>query len=101
MIKRHDWVMLEDVPDGDYVLYTDHRAALAEKDKEIDGLKIDLGQWRHDWRLLNAANHKAEERIKELEAAIRALLNFIPDGWAMPLGWNQIVADARKEVADG
>jgi hypothetical protein len=31
--------MLEDVPDGEFVLYTDHLAALAEKDKEIERLR--------------------------------------------------------------
>ena len=42
MIKRHDWAMLEDVPDGEFVLYTDHLDAIEEKDKEIARLKAEL-----------------------------------------------------------
>ncbi len=35
----------------------------------------------------------------ELLAALRLVVDFIPDGWAVPLGWNQIMAQAREAIA--
>ena len=35
-------------------------------------------------------------RIKELEDAIDMLIAFIPNEWEMPLGWGQVVAQARE-----
>ena len=55
--------------------------------------EIQRDDWKREWRLLNAAELKAEERIKELEM----LINFVPDGWEMPLGWSDLVAQVRGE----
>ena len=38
MIQRYDWATWQS-SDGEYVLYTDHAAALTEKDREIERLK--------------------------------------------------------------
>jgi hypothetical protein len=40
---------------------------IAEKDKLLYQLETSRDEWKYNWRLLNAANHKAEERVKELE----------------------------------
>ena len=37
-----------------------------------------------------------EER--KLYAAIHMLINFIPDEWPMPLGWNEVVAQVINEA---
>ncbi len=36
--------------------------------EEIDRLKESIAFWKREWRLMEAAEKKAEERIKELEA---------------------------------
>ena len=36
--------------------------------------------------------------MEKLKNHILSLLEFIPDGWEMPLGWSQIAAEARKAV---
>lgn len=41
---------------------------------------------------------EARGRIKELEGAIRMLTTFFPEGWVMPLGWEQIVAQANQAI---
>ena len=43
MIQRYDWATWQS-SDGEYVLYTDHFAAIEEKDKEIKLLKEEHGQ---------------------------------------------------------
>ena len=40
-------------------------------------------------------------RIKELEGAIRMLTTFFPEGWVMPLGWEQMVAQAKQALKGG
>lgn len=35
----------------------------------------------------------------ELLEACKMLIGFIPDGWEMPLGWNQVVAQAHAAIA--
>lgn len=39
---------------------------------------------------------EAESRLKRLQGALKEVVNFIPDGWEMPLGYNQIVNQAKK-----
>ena len=39
-----------------------------------------------------------QARIKELEGAIRMLTTFFPEGWVMPLGWEQMVAQAKQAL---
>lgn len=35
----------------------------------------------------------------ELVAALKMLIRFIPDGWPMPLGYSQVVAQAETALA--
>lgn len=34
----------------------------------------------------------------ELLAACKMFVGFIPDGWEMPLGWGQVVAQAEETI---
>lgn len=36
--------------------------------------------------------------VERLREALGLLINFIPEGWPMPFGWNQVVAQARKAM---
>jgi len=36
------------------------------------------------------------QRLKEAESDINMLINFIPNGWPMPLGWSVLVAQVKK-----
>jgi hypothetical protein len=47
------------------------------------------------------------KRVRELEAANRRLrealdlvISFIPDGWGMPLGFNQVAQQAREAMKE-
>ena len=44
---------------------------------------------------------RLQARIKELEGAIRMLTTFFPEGWVMPLGWEQMVAQAKQAMKGG
>lgn len=35
----------------------------------------------------------------ELVEACKMLIHFVPDGWEMPLGWVQVVAQAQQAIA--
>ena len=35
----------------------------------------------------------------ELVEACKMLIHFVPDGWPMPLGWIQVVAQAEQAIA--
>jgi len=39
---------------------------------------------------------QTESSLKELEAVVKSLIDFIPKGWEMPLGYTQIVIQAEK-----
>ena len=56
------------------VFYTDHLASLEvavkEKDEQIADLTEYRDEWRRQWRLMEAAKSKAEERIRELKAEL-------------------------------
>ena len=45
------------------------------------------------------ANARLIAAAPELLDACRMLIDFIPDGWEMPLGYNQVVAQAREVIA--
>ena len=56
---------------------------------------------------LTAEKDMLRERVKELEAANRRLMealdlviSFIPDGWGMPLGFNQVAQQAREAMGE-
>lgn len=52
-------------------------------------------------------NNGWTERIKELEdenrrlrEALDLVISFIPDGWGMPLGFNQVAQQAREALRE-
>jgi hypothetical protein len=49
---------------------------------------------------LNELREKYEKRIAELEAALGAVLGYIPDGWMMPWGFDQIASQACAALRD-
>lgn len=60
--------------DGEYYLVADIdpilaalEAAVREKDEQITALTESRDEWKWQWRLMEAAERKAEDRIKELE----------------------------------
>lgn len=70
-----------------------NRKEVAEKDAEIAGFKEDIFD-----------THKQiiglRKEVAELRGQLKMLLDFIPDGWSMPLGYSQLVAQI-KEATDG
>lgn len=40
-----------------------------------------------------------EEERDRLREAVELLIGFIPEGWEMPLGWTQVVAQAKAALA--
>ena len=36
--------------------------------------------------------------LEELKEQIELLVCFIPEGWEMPLGWNQVVSQAKEAI---
>lgn len=71
MIKRYgfvDWEAFDEKDNGLYVLYTDHAAALTEKDKEIERLTEELDS--HSWEISPAM---AQQRIDKLWAENKRL----------------------------
>jgi len=58
--------------DGDYVLYTDHLAAIAEKDQQLNRLMNQLAVLVAD----NAKLREALDDSKELNAKLRKRLDF-------------------------
>lgn len=71
--------------DGEYVLYTDH---IAETRKLIDTYDLLISQEDKKIAELEAEN-------KRLREALDLVISFIPDGWGMPLGWSDLVAQVR------
>ena len=54
-------------------------------------------------RMLNFQKEKLEAALAaaqgdngKLREVIETMILFIPDGWQMPLGWNQVVAQAQE-----
>ena len=85
-----------------YVLKIDQLAALEAvvKERNLEWESI-LGQnIRHA-----TVNDELKERIAALTAerdrlreALEVLIAFIPDGWSMPLGYTQVVAQAQAAL---
>ena len=67
---------------------------LCEAGGERDKLKEKVAYLQKD-------NTERYARIKELEGAIRMLTTFFPEGWVMPLGWEQMVAQAKQALKGG
>ena len=71
---------------------------LCEARGEIERLNRELLKLKD---YAQAQEDKYEARIKELEGAIRMLTTFFPEGWVMPLGWEQMVAQAKQVLKGG
>jgi hypothetical protein len=70
-----------------------HPNSVEARRKEMDK-RYEEKQKRSPYVLLA----KSIERERKWKKLVRDLLDFIPEGWDMPLGWNQIAAKARKKV---
>jgi hypothetical protein len=46
------------------------------------------------------AIHNYVKEIAELKDGLLMIINFIPEGWPMPLGWNIIVNQAKELIGD-
>jgi hypothetical protein len=47
---------------------------------------------------LEAALAAAQGEVERMREVIEIMIQFIPDGWQMPLGWNQVVAQAQEAI---
>jgi hypothetical protein len=76
---------------------------LCKAEKEIQILTAQPAELRqhHDEELTMAYDQISEMNIELAEArkAIELLIEFIPDGWSMPLGYMQVVAQAKEALA--
>ena len=52
-----------------------------------------------DWHTLKYVKWLEEQNAKLLEALKLAII-FIPDGFPMPLGWGQVVAQAESAIKE-
>lgn len=97
-------------PDGDYVLYTDHQAALAEAQERVKKLEAENDELRaalkreineyieasHSLAIERDAFKSAGDRLRE---ALDLIIDFIPQDWEMPLGFNRVVAQVNAALA--
>jgi len=60
-------------------------------EKECESLELKITN-------LQAALAAAQGDNGKLREVIETMILFIPDGWQMPLGWNQVVAQAREAL---
>jgi hypothetical protein len=65
---------------------------------EIDRLRADnavltedIDAWRRQWLSLS-------EEVAKLKSNIRMLIAFVPEGYAMPMGWCSLVQQVRGDV---
>jgi hypothetical protein len=47
---------------------------------------------------LESALAAAQGEVERMREVIEIMIQFIPDGWQMPLGWNQVVAQAQEAI---
>jgi hypothetical protein len=77
----------------------DHQAALSKREAEaINWAKI-AGQNQAQIEKLADEIERLKVKLAEAREAINLLIGFIPEGWAMPLGWTQVVAQAKATLA--
>lgn len=55
--------------------------------------------WRRDSRRLNKEIAALKAELTKLKASIRMIIKYMPEGFAMPLGWEELVAQVIKEVS--
>lgn len=53
---------------------------------------------KHPLHIALAALAAAQGDNGKLREVIETMILFIPDGWQMPLGWNQVVAQAQEAL---
>ena len=56
--------------EGDYVLYTEAQAEIDRLRARVGELDAEVESWKREYRLINAAQLAAEERVMELEDCI-------------------------------
>jgi len=72
------------------------RALLDELPDEKEEITTD--EWRN---AAYDAQHRVEVlefKLKKAKDNIELLINFIPDGWQMPLGWSLLVSQIKGEL---
>jgi len=70
------------------------------QEKRIAELTETASRWEMQWRQEVELRNKDIKRIAELEAALGAVLGYIPDGWIMPWGFDQIASRARAALKE-
>ncbi len=73
-------------------------AQVKEKDEQIEATIFSgtLGEIIKTQKEQIAALTKERDKLRDIT---EMLINFIPDGWSMPLGYTQVVAQAREALA--
>ena len=75
-------------------LYSDAETVEREKDSADERARI----LNFQKEKLEAALSAAQGEVERMREVIEIMIQFIPDGWQMPLGWNQVVAQAREAL---
>jgi hypothetical protein len=75
-------------------LYSDAETVEREKDSADERARI----LNFQKEKLEAALAAAQGDNGKLREVIETMILFIPDGWQMPLGWNQVVAQAQEAL---
>ena len=77
---------------------SDAIAMIERQGEQIAALETDLraaydkvSELLGDRTVLTAEN-------KQLQEAVNLLINFVPNGWEMPLGYTQVVAQAQESL---
>jgi hypothetical protein len=68
-------------------------AQLAAQGEYIDSLTTAKIEAEDMWA-------KLERQLAEARKEIELLIDFIPDGWSMPLGYAQVVVQAKEALTD-
>jgi hypothetical protein len=53
------------------------------------------------WKIGCGECVKKDARINDLVEVLDTLIFFAPEGWPQPLGWNQVVAQAKAVIKQG
>ena len=93
---REEWCSLDmnSVEGSLHQAVCDIKVLLAEIDRlnsDVKLLELFLENTRNDKRELRA-------NLKRAIDSIKLLIGFIPDGWEMPLGYSQVVAQVKEEL---
>ncbi len=115
----HDWKSNVEKPEADHKKQIAAlEARLREKDEQIEAAlfsgtlgeiiktqKEEIATLTKERDLWKEAHHACDKDNSELRTenavlieAVEMLIKFIPDGWSMPLGYTQVVAQAREAL---